>query len=83
MNWNKYPETVPPNDGKYLVVVFLNSCYRVIDICNFASNLRKADKYSFPNERRAGWYQYDSEWGYFERSDITHWAELPPMPNDY
>ena len=38
------------------------------------------DEYDFPNEHRPGWYEYDDEYGYIERNDITHWMPLPNLP---
>ena len=71
-------EKSPDADGKYLVVkkVFGRA---TIDVCYFAVNLKSIDKWDF-REKRSGWYDYDSEAGYYEISNIVAWTKLPKVP---
>lgn len=47
------------------------------------ANLEKIDDFNFYHKARAGWFDYDSEYGYFEYNDVTHWMELPEAPPKY
>lgn len=80
--WISVKDRLPKKNGKYL-------CFKVnnvlpggyVRIYFFANNLKKVDKYDFYDANRNGWYDYDSEWGYYEVSNITHWMPLPEPPN--
>lgn len=56
--------------------------YNKVDVCSFTRNLHKLDEFDFPTEKRPGWYEHDSETGYFEWTGILYWAELPEMPDE-
>lgn len=74
-----------PEDGEYLVAYTLNIIppKKVIDVCYFAKNLYKVDKYDFADKKRkSGFYQYDGEYGFYERTGITHWMPLPQPPKE-
>ena len=74
------PVSEPPKEnGRYLVIQ-TDGKHTWQDVCKFATNLRKVDRYSF--KKGAGWYGYDSEWGYYEIDDITHWMPLPELPKE-
>ena len=79
--WIPVTERLPEEDGKYLTVYksVLNPPIPWIRVCWFAKNLRKVDKYEFP-KKKPGFYESDSEYGYFEVSGITHWMPLPQTP---
>ena len=81
MDWIKTSDRLPKKNGQYLVV-YKYFDYRNIDVVRFSTNLRKVDKYIFDKEKRPGWYELDNEVGYFERTGITHWTELPELPTD-
>ncbi len=82
---NKYiwHKDKPKKDGRYLVVTTINwntikdDIKYHIQISNFAKNLYEVDKYDFPNDKRSGWYKYDSEYGYYEIDNVIAWTELP------
>lgn len=69
---NKWHTEPPKKNGKYLVWW----CDEV-DIANYTDNLYKVDGYDFEDKKRAGWYEYDSEYGYFELNNVKAWQELP------
>ena len=81
VNWTKCTDRIPNKDGEYLVVKSIMGMFNKIDVCAFALNLHEIDEFDFPDEERPGWYEHDSETGYFEWTGITHWAELPTMPD--
>ena len=64
-----------PDDRKKCLVTFKSG---YIDIMCYALNLYKVDKYDFSTQKgKAGWYDYDSEWGYYSRDDVVAWMPLP------
>ena len=63
-----------PSDGKYLCTIDYYG--ELIDICSYAHNLHEVDKYAF-SETGGGWYNCDSEYGYYERENVTAWMPLP------
>jgi hypothetical protein len=75
-NWHPYPKEVPPKDGTYITTVQYTST-KNIAVFSYSSNLYKIDKYDFKKSDGAGWYSYDSEYGYFKVNGIIAWDELP------
>lgn len=74
---------LPNKNGKYITInQWVGSAY--ISISNFATDLYKIDRYDF-NLRKGkhGWYDYDSEYGYYELDGILAWAEMPEIPEEY
>ena len=79
MMWRNVKDELPKKNGRYLCY-YKSGYFSGIMICKFAINLEQVDKYDFCGDNRSGWYNYDSEYGYCECEDITHWMELPPDP---
>lgn len=79
MMWNKVEDGLPTDSGKYLCVSY-SPLSRNILTCYFAENLRALNKYDFEHCNYAGFYNYDSEYGYFRERYITHWMKLPDLP---
>ena len=51
-------------------------------IASYAHDLYKVDEYDFYSKKgKGGWYDYSSEWGYYEIDDVEFWMELPEPPN--
>lgn len=80
--WVSVKERLPDKDGKYLCYCDYGYGSGEISVYSFAKNLSKVDKYDFMGEKRAGWYFYDSEWGYSETGSVTHWLPLPKPPKE-
>ena len=74
--WTKCSERLPEKDGQYLVV-YEYFGYLSIAVISFTTNLHDISP-ELPN--KCGWFALSSEWGYYERSGITHWMELPKLP---
>lgn len=66
-----------PEDGIYLVTVERTPGVPRIETKSFAKDLHRVDDYDFP-EHKCGWYEYDSEYGYWEDTDVIAWQPLPP-----
>lgn len=74
------PASEPPKeDGAYLTVQKACGKHLIYKVCRFATNLEKIDK---DFNKRAGWYSYDGEWGYYSISEVTHWMPLPQPPKE-
>ena len=76
-DWIK--DRLPDKDGKYLVTK--NYCgHRFVSILSFSTDLYKIDEYTFYEDKgKAGWYNYDSEYGYvhIDKKTIIGWQDLP------
>ena len=64
-----------PEDGTYLVTI-KSITGRGINIRDFAKDLYKVDEFDFP-KHKCGWYDYDSEYGYWEDTNVVAWMPLP------
>ncbi|MBO7731283.1 MAG: DUF551 domain-containing protein [Methanobrevibacter sp.] len=65
-----------PKDGTYLVTVERIDGAPRIDMKSFAEDLNKVDEFDFP-KHKCGWYDYDSEYGYWEDTKVIAWIALP------
>lgn len=81
MNWIKYKDQMPPDNGRYLVVKKYFG-RREVDVSNYAKDLYQIDKFDFYENAGPGWYEYDDEYGYYQTNFVTHWALLPDLPAD-
>lgn len=81
--WIPVSERLPEKDGEYLVTVkstFKNT-RNYIKHCHFARNLYLVDEYDFADKTGvAGFYEYDSEYGYYEMTEVIAWMPFLPEP---
>lgn len=76
--WIPCSERLPDKAGEYLVTHGSNlDGYRRVGIKMYSPNLHNVDKFDFPNKKRPGWYDYDSEYGHYEWNDVIAWMLLP------
>ena len=67
-----------PKDGTYLVTVKRITSHPNVDIDSFAKDLYKVDEFDFYDKKgKCGWYNYDSEYGYWEDDRVIAWMPLP------
>lgn len=75
--WIPTAERLPDKDGTFLVTEQAwNVKTRWVRIASYAQNLQKIDPLDFKGKRHAGWFDYDSEYGHYELSDIIAWMPL-------
>lgn len=68
-----FPVTEPPKEnGRYYVYVKMHDIFYV-KIASFY-------KESVTGLHDKGWYDYDSDIGFYEVKNITHWMPLPTPP---
>lgn len=64
-----------PDERKDCIVTFKDG---YVDTMCYAPDLYRVDEYDFYAKKgKAGWYDYDSEWGYYSRDDVVAWMPLP------
>ena len=80
--WIPVTERLPEGDNRILVCSKLRDGQYWQSVCRFANNLHEVDEYDFPNERRPGFYYYDDEYGWIEKTGVTHWMPLPQPPKE-
>jgi hypothetical protein len=77
--WISVKETLPSEDGRYLVV------RNLFDRSQWIQTLWYTKQYDGFEEHLKGkaiWYDYDSEWGDCEADNVTHWMTLPGLPRE-
>ena len=85
--WTKYKN--PDKDGAYLCISGIGTMVYFRHILHFTHDLYQIDPYTFHKYRykkkteRSGWYDIDSECGYYEITNICAWCELPEMPEEF
>lgn len=77
--WIPISERNPNKNGKYLVTVRgLMGEYVKVETIYYAEDLYKIDKFDFIDKQGvAGWYFFESEWGYYEFDNVVAWMPLP------
>ncbi len=71
-NWISVEDRLP-EDGKYLCCFSSLGLGWCIDVLSYASDLNSVDDWDFYNEHRGGFYDLDSECGYYEISGVAYW----------
>lgn len=69
-----------PEDGIYLVTVERITGKPRIETKSFAKDLNRVDDFSF-RKHKCGWYDYDSEYGCWEDTNVIAWMPLPQPYN--
>lgn len=71
-----------PEDGKYLCCFSSLGLGWCIDVLSYASDLNSVDDWDFYTEHHGGFYDLDSEYGYYEISGVAYWRPLPEPPEE-
>ena len=83
--WISVKDRLPDSDGRYLVCRSITKSIKSIGVSKFTKNPYHVDKYDFSEYKgckKPIFYEYDSEWGYCELDDVTHWMPLPELPKE-
>ena len=79
-SWVPVGERLPNKDGTYLVTVKgLSTKHIFVETASYTKDLHKVSEYDFESGKGDGWYNYDSEYGYFEIDSVTAWMSLPHL----
>lgn len=68
----------PKKNGRYLCLTE----YKYYRILSFAKKLKSVSKYDFEGRNYSGFFDYDSEYGFYEFGGVTHWMPLPELPKE-
>ena len=71
---NEWHTEPPTEEGLYLIHTDIG----VFDFAKYSKDLYKVSKYDFEGKHhRAGWWKYNSEWGFYEVTDVICWMYIP------
>lgn len=73
---------LPKKNGEYIVAANGLVCGYIYAVVGFTTNLFNVDNSDFRGRKRPGFYNYDSELGIYEVTNVTHWMELPELPKE-
>ena len=78
--WTSVKERLPDKNGIYLCCYNAGGNHWYFMIKSFALDLESICSHDFYNMKRPGWYDFDFEYGHFERENIEYWMPLPEPP---
>lgn len=80
MEWISVKDRLPETNMRCLCASeYYNKKY-FYNTCHFSTNLYEVDDMDFCNENGiAGFYNYDSEWGYYKISNVKYWMPIPEL----
>lgn len=81
VKWIPVTERLPGKSGKFLVYRHVFGNVTVVSVLGFAPDGAWVNKYDFQGKKNV-WYDYDSEYGYFQVDSVTHWMPLPEPPEE-
>lgn len=76
-DWIPCNERQPEEDGEYLVTLRWSNYPNSVDTLHFTNDL------SYAGEKRPGWYEYNSDYGYYEIDNVIAWMPRMPRPEPY
>ena len=79
MTWISTQEKMPKYEGDYLCILDAWG-HKYPYVCRFGKKLQKIDDLKFRGETGPGFYNYDSEYGYFKRDNVKYWMPIPAFP---
>ena len=84
MRWVNANDAHPNNNEKVLTAQLGYGCLKTVyfDVAYYSDNLESVDEYDFQDEKRPGFYKYDSEIGYYEMVHVLYWMKIPPLPDE-
>lgn len=77
--WNSAKNPPKADRKKFLVLIKSHSGNYFYHRIAYYSH----DLYDFCGRKgKSGWFDCDSEWGYYEINNVVYWMELPEMPEE-
>lgn len=76
----KDPSDLPKENGKYLCEYEIIPGLTTMRVYMFANDLYDVDDFNFQrykNKHKKGFYDYDSEYGYYKAGSVIAWTSLP------
>jgi hypothetical protein len=74
------PVNQPPKASGRYIVSMRHVTYDVVETASYSTDLHEVDEYDFP-KHEAGWYNYDSEYGYYKIENVI--VAYMPLPEPY
>ena len=88
MTWIYCKDKLPDKTEEYLVIkrtFNMEEYYNVTTAC-YSIDLYNFDEYDFHKYKnkkpKSGWFDYDSERGYFEINNVVAWMDKPEIPEN-
>ena len=76
--WIPCSERLPEDGQRCIVTTKGRLSYSYCEIASYSNNLYKVDEFDFYDKKNtSGFYNYDSEYGYYENTDVIAWMPLP------
>ena len=76
--WIPVTEKLPDKSDNYLCMIRFTKGRYLPMISGYAKSLYKLSKYDFPDKKgKGGWFGHDSEYGYYENTDVVAWMPIP------
>ena len=78
-NWTRCSDKLPTKPGEYLVVINSFEGFKYTKLVDYMFHMRVQGTGGLLEECKPGWYEPEGI-GYREVDNVTHWMELPDMP---
>ncbi len=78
--WISVTDRLPVDEEAKYLVASDHGYGMTVHICSFAENLAAVD-YDLCGMEHSGFYDYDSEYGYFEKRGVLYWMPVPEPPS--